>query len=467
MIKRVACRLGLSGLTGVMALMGLLAGCSTMQYPINEPLKAEPVAATYGMSNMFKRPGDEELVVVVTFSGGGTRAAALAFGVIEELANQRIRWKGHTRRLIDEVDLVYGVSGGAIPAMYWSLRGDAMLEEFPERFLEKDLQSLLSNELKSFANLWRLGSPRYGRGELLAAELNRTLFHGATFADLVSHRQGPFGIISAADLSSGTRFDFLQDYFDLLCSDLSSFPIARAVAASAAVPVLFAPITLWNHGKDCPRPRATLTAAQLPETHDMQHTREQVRMTDLAEYLDVSKRPYVHLVDGGIADNLALRSLLELEGLARVTGQAQLTHWVSHVKEVLFVVVDAGTLPSSHIERNADVPRLSEVMTALADIPVHRFSDETRQLFRQTVENWRLRSLSAGRDPSDLPIHVAEVSLRGVKEAPKRKNLISMPTTLYLPKAQVELLRRTGAEQLRQSPDFVRFMSKYGTPEPQ
>jgi NTE family protein len=57
---------------------------------------------------------------------------------------------------------------------------------------------------------------------------------------------GPFVAIHATDLTIGSPFTFVQDQFDYLCSDLSTYPVARAVAASSAVPLVFSPITLRN-----------------------------------------------------------------------------------------------------------------------------------------------------------------------------------------------------------------------------
>ena len=39
------------------------------------------------------------------------------------------------------------------------------------------------------------------------------------------------------------RSPFTQDFFDWLCVDLNDVEIARAVAASSAVPLIFSPIT--------------------------------------------------------------------------------------------------------------------------------------------------------------------------------------------------------------------------------
>ncbi len=72
-----------------------------------------------------------------------------------------------------------------------------------------------------------------------------SIFHGATFADM-KQKGGPLILINASDLSYGLRFTFIQEYFDFLCSDIASFPVARAVTASSAVPVLFDPVVVQN-----------------------------------------------------------------------------------------------------------------------------------------------------------------------------------------------------------------------------
>ena len=86
---------------------------------------------------------------------------------------------------------------------------------------------------------------RAGRTEMAVSYYEKAVFGEATFADMLGPDR-PLVVINASDLSAGVRFSFLQDYFDLLCSDLSSFPISRAVTASSAVPVLFNPVVVRN-----------------------------------------------------------------------------------------------------------------------------------------------------------------------------------------------------------------------------
>jgi NTE family protein len=156
------------------------------------------------------------LFVVLTFSGGGTRAAALAYGVLEQLRRTEVQWEGRRRRLIDEVDLVSAVSGGSVTAAYWALKGERMFDDFEARFLHRDVQQALAAKLLNPRHWGRTLNPSFGRSDLVAEHFDSLLFEGATFATLQS-RPGPFVILSATDMAAGTRFEFIQDQFDLMC----------------------------------------------------------------------------------------------------------------------------------------------------------------------------------------------------------------------------------------------------------
>ena len=81
-------------------------------------------------------------------------------------------------------------------------------------------------------------------------------------------RDGPLIIINASDLGYGARFSFLQEYFNLLCSDISTFPVARAVAASSAGPVLFYPVVVENYHECKTELPPWLAAAKERATHN-------------------------------------------------------------------------------------------------------------------------------------------------------------------------------------------------------
>jgi NTE family protein len=130
------------------------------------------------------------------------------------------------------------------------------LVRFPADFLEVDFQARLVGAVLSPRNLHRATSPWYGRGNVLADELDAALFQGTTFGHLAQLEGRPYLIIGATDLSTGAEFNFTSDRMALLCSSIDKVPLSVAVASSSAVPVLFSPLTLRNHSEGCEqRPR--------------------------------------------------------------------------------------------------------------------------------------------------------------------------------------------------------------------
>jgi NTE family protein len=86
-------------------------------------------------------PGQaDDLLMVLAISGGGTRAAALGYGVLEELRRTEVIVNGVKRRLLDEVDMISAVSGGTFPATYYALRGEKTFEEFEAQVLSRNFE---------------------------------------------------------------------------------------------------------------------------------------------------------------------------------------------------------------------------------------------------------------------------------------------------------------------------------------
>ncbi len=241
---------------------------------------------------------------MLAFSGGGTRAAALAYGILLELRDTTVVIDGQPRRLLDEVDLISSVSGGSFTSAYYGLFGDRIFEDFEEVFLRRNVQGTL---LHGLYNPLRWFS-RTGRTEMAVDLYEKTVFQNKTFADM-QRQGGPLILINASDLGYGVRFSFIQEYFNLLCSDINSYPVARAVTASSAVPVLFDPVVLQNYA-GCDRSKlAWLESAR-------KRVIDNAELTQVVEGLETyghkDSRPYVHYVDGGITDNLGLRAIYEI-----------------------------------------------------------------------------------------------------------------------------------------------------------
>src|ERR1700680_4066613 len=111
-----------SGLAIGLLFLGLSTGCATSHYVVNAPLGQIDTATGYRVSTI--RPNalnSDSLSIVFSFSGGGTRAAALSYGVMKELSQTQIHWEGSERRLLDEVDTIVAISGGSLTAAYYGL----------------------------------------------------------------------------------------------------------------------------------------------------------------------------------------------------------------------------------------------------------------------------------------------------------------------------------------------------------
>ena len=221
----------------------LLAACSAplpREQPLREVVKVSTPKLAPGV-----RENSDELFVVVTFSGGGKRASAFSFGVLEALREISVTVPGGGKRpLLDEIDIISAVSGGAFTAAYYAMHGYDSFEHYPARFLEHDTAAAIRRLLFSPANWPRLMTSKVSRSDLAVEYLDREIFGHATVADLIA--RSPRVIVTATDLVRAAPFAFTREQMNGVCMDPASVPLARAVFASADTPIYFAPLVMRN-----------------------------------------------------------------------------------------------------------------------------------------------------------------------------------------------------------------------------
>lgn len=233
-----------------MFILLMVSGCATT-YPVNPPLTHIDPDTAYTFQNVVEQSDKgSDVLVMLAFSGGGTRAAAFSYGVLKELSETNMDREGFSNRLSDEVDVITSVSGGSFTAAYFGLYGDRIFEDYEQVFLRRNVQGELTSQVLNPFNWARLLSPYYTRADMATELYDETIFNHADFSDLVD-AHGPYVVINATEMTLGVRFQFTQNYASIICSDLSKLPVARAVTASSAVPVLFSPITLVNRAGEC------------------------------------------------------------------------------------------------------------------------------------------------------------------------------------------------------------------------
>lgn len=440
---------------GILAMVTLTTGCSTHRAWLNT--QPQRPSAPHGVAPSESR----SMVAAVTLSGGGTRAAAFGLGVLRELKATPLDWDGRRTTLMDEIGFVSGVSGGSVLAAYYAAFGDATFDRFEREFLDVDLESRLLRMALVPQRLHHLSSPWFGRSHVVAEELDR-LFQGKTLGDAASRPGAPELVITATDLRHGGAFEFSSDQLKALCVDWRQLPLSFAVAASAAVPVLLSPLTLQNHAGSCGEP----VAMRPLSTRDF---RSQLREAMAQSYQDAARRPYVHLVDGGVADNLGLRGLLDrfVAGGSIASGFAEAAP--GSIRRLVLIVVNAERDVSEAIEHSDRVPTITQVLDSLVFGAGARETQTTLAILREDVARWSAEMETLRCEPGspfapDAELHVVVVSLSDVEDEQLRVELLRVPTSLALPVAEVRRLQQAGRRALRQSPDFQRLLRSLGHP---
>jgi predicted acylesterase/phospholipase RssA len=222
--------------------------------------------------------------VGLAFSGGGFRATAFGLGALRAL---------HDRRVLPDVRVVSGISGGSLLTAMWTYgpndfgEFDSTVTDILDRGLQMELAKRTFTPPRTTANILSAASAALPGGKNRPRRSTRT----EALVDALASR--PFGakemsqvthpelctVISATDLSTGNAVRFGSEVSS--CSPHGSIvgpvPVADAVAASAAFPLLL------------PQLNRTYTFTRADGT---QHT-ETMLMTD-----------------GGVYDNLGLSPLL-------------------------------------------------------------------------------------------------------------------------------------------------------------
>jgi NTE family protein len=435
----------------IVALVLVAGGCSTTPVPVNQPMTSIDMSTGYRRLQNSRFVLADDTAVLLAFSGGGTRAAALSYGVLEELRDTVTGPKAQPARLLDEVDSISSVSGGSFTAAYYGAFRDQIFERYEDDFLHLDVQQALIRGLLNPANWFRGMFSGFDRTEMAVDYYDRKIFKGATFGDMA--RQGPPYIeINATDLSNGLRFTFSQERFDLICSDLTDFPLARAVTASSAVPVVFPTVTLKNHADQCDAEASdTWKLLEMAEGNADSKSQQQLA-AGLRSYRDSNKRPYIHLVDGGIADNLGLRTITDRFEMLNSVGFASSTG--SLPSKILIVLVNAEVKPESSIDSSAKKPSASDTMSAYTSAQMDRYNQETLDRLRQNIRKFETRAAQVGKPTS---IYFAEIGFELATVNTVNQFFNNLPTSLQLEELEVDRLVGAGRLLLRHEPSFKKF----------
>ncbi len=447
------------------ALALLISGCATRpeQVRIAQVDPAAGYRVSAGLGRIVHHYPDT--LLLIAFSGGGTRAAAFSYGVLEELRRTPVGVAGHETRMLDHVDAISSVSGGSFTSLAYGLYGEEMFSEFEPRFLKRDVQQALINDIVNPLNWPGMMFGGFTRSDLAADYYDAILFNGATFGDLAG-KPGPLIMASSTEFASGYRFTFTQDTFDLLCTDLSPTRLALAATASSAVPVAFAPVTLTNWGGSC-GVRLPAWARQASADSAAATLSLNQRVKQLLDLSDSRRRPWLHLVDGGVSDNLGLRAILDLLELLQLRDDFQQLLASAQVRRVAVIVVNSLADPPPGWDRSPGGPNIIDAILQATSVPIDHNSMDEIVLMQSMFERWRLlgelRALEAKQNPTAAPARPAiefypiVLDFAGIPDAADREFFLGLPTSLTLPAETIDRLKAVGGTLLRESPQFQQF----------
>ncbi len=459
-------------LAGSILASALVAGCASGNFnqPDNQPTSSVPSPTELEQQ---QSPRSGETIIGLSFSGGGTRASAFAYGAIKELAAHEARSGGIGTSLIDDVRFVSGVSGGSVSAAYFALHGKKTIPAFRDNFLYKDPQSSFKTSISLF-NLLAVFGGGLNSKTGFQDWLDENLLHDATFGDL-ARDNAPLLWVNASDVFHDSVFTFDAETFATLCSDIKTVKLSEAVSAASAVPGVFSPIVIENFAGQCDYKEPAWVSRAIESPDSFQVVRNQART--MRRYQDSQESKYLKLYDGGVTDNLGVHSITIHRERYDSPIAPMSPKRVATMKDLLFIVVNAGANVRESFVKEIEGPNGVEGLGAVVNSLMATATARTRDNFFRTMEVWhdgiiryrcglgeaQVRDLIGDRqgwDCKDVQFHVLDLSFDQVTDQDLRAKLEEIPTAYVLPRDQVDLLVRTAGELLRKHPRFKNFLNR-------
>jgi NTE family protein len=240
--------------------------------------------------------------------------------------------------------------------------------------------------------------------------------------------------------------------------------VARAVFASAATPIYFAPLVMQTFAGQCGyQPPDSVTDGN--DSEKDRYRRERAKR--LLSYLDSEHLPYLHLADGAFADNLGARAILDEVALGDTVTDALRRNGYSRARRMLFIVVDARTgFDETYAQRPTPLG-IKKVMDAVVSVTFNRYSSETMNLMRARVKNWetevrstRCQAALAIPDCDKFDVDLVELSFDRIKDPQERKYLDLVPTAFTISREQTTRLRRAAQLLVEESPELRVFLDE-------
>jgi NTE family protein len=213
---------------------------------------------------------------------------------------------------------------------------------------------------------------------------------------------------------------------------------------------------LKNHAGTCDYVAPQWVQKILDDSDESERRKRAVR--NYMHLSDAQRKRFIHLVDGGISDNLGLRPAIDFVTTVGGIESVRRLQRAEVPDRMVIIVVDAETDPDPQIDLTAAAPSFASLMNSVSGGQIRRYNFETLLLAENLLKQWG-RDLSS--DEHHVTTYMVNVSFDEFEDPDERRYFKHLPTSFTLTDKQVDRLREAGRRLLRESPDFQRLLREF------
>jgi NTE family protein len=244
------------------------------------------------------------------------------------------------------------------------------------------------------------------------------------------------------------------------------------------VPVVLSSITIKNYGGTCNATIPAWAKLFLDASDPPRPAARAIRSLKAEQaYGDSVHRPYLHLVDGGVSDNVGMRSVLDSLEILEALHEAGRPTPLGSARRIIVFVVNSLSSPPTNWDESENPPGTVDILLKAAGTPIDAFSYESVELLKDTAALWqamrRIRNsapFATNTDPEvaaalrvpDAEIYAIDVSFPALKDKAELDYLNQQPTSFVLPAEAVDRLRAAAGTIIMASPEFQRLLKDVG-----
>jgi NTE family protein len=243
------------------------------------------------------------------------------------------------------------------------------------------------------------------------------------------------------------------------------------------VPVVLSSVTINNYGGTCNAVTPSWAKPFLESPEPPRPAARALRSLKAGQALaDSVHRPYLHLVDGGVSDNVGMRAVLDALEILENLHEVGLPP-VDSAKRIIVFVVNSLSSPPTNWDESENPPGTLDTLLKATGTPIDAFSYESVELLKDTAALWRAMRLirnsaayTANKDPAvaaalrvpDTEIYAIDVSFPALKDKAELDYLNRLPTSFDLPAEAVDHLRAAAGTIIMASAEFQRLLKDVG-----